>query len=645
MTHFISVDGEGQGDKLVLLAANDSTNHIQDYVENYKDGLSTLECLRFLWELKEDYPDGKFIGFSFTYDVNMILYPILRLRKPMVRRLVERKYVKVQLEDRMTSVAVRFYPGKFVTFTEYMDNEPGRRIEIQDTFGFYQQSFVKALDKWDMSDREAIARIEQGKQHRADEFARMNRRQVRRYCLDECAQLSKLTDKLKNAINSAGIDLKRYIGAGAIAQTYMTKYQVNNHVRHDNEYGKEIQDAIMYAYFGGRSEIYRQGYFRDPTYVYDINSAYPAQTLTLPSLRYSMWREYRGTDSSLKAAVLSGEIPYGLCYCSWDMGETMPVLVPFPKRMPNGNIRYRYRGWGWYWISETQAALRHFPDNVTVHKLYAFEPHSQVKPFAFVEHLSQMRLQAKANGLPSNIVYKLGLNSLYGKTAQAKRGSKYPAYQSYVWAGMITAGTRAQLLDVIAPNVDKVIACATDGVIFASDPNIQQGEGLGEWERKMYDELLYLQAGVYFSNGHGVSKTRGHILADIHYQTILDGWLSEGPNFEYPYTSRRFVGMGLANHLNDFNLWCNWIDFPRTMRCKPPGKIPETTIRYYSDATDKLWDFEHTSETYQLRCMPEMRGEPTQSTMFSKFDIKPKSTFNIDDYLVAKEQPAIPSLF
>jgi len=649
MTNFIAVDGEGHGDKLVLLAANSSNNSVQTWVENYSgNGLSTQECVEFLWNLKDCYPYDRFIGFSFTYDVNMILYPILSMRKPMVRRLHEKKYVRVQL-DKTTTLAIRFYPGKFVVFTEYVDSHTtGRSIRIEDTFGFYQQAFVKALDKWEMSDTSALERIAEGKKHRADSFAEMNPYQVREYCLTECQQLAQLTDKLRNAIGSAGIELQKYIGAGAIAQTFMRKYNVHHHVRHDNVYGKDIQDAIMYAYFGGRSEIYRQGYFDNPTYVYDINSAYPTQTLTLPSLRNGMWRRYRGTDSALRSAILSDEIPYGLCYVSWDMREAMPVLVPFPKRMPSGNIRDRSKGWGWYWICETKAALQHFPDNVTVHEILSFDPRSTAQPFAFVEHLSRMRLQAKANNLPSNIVYKLGLNSLYGKTAQAKRGSRYPAYQSYVWAGMITAGTRAQLLNVIAPNVDKVIACATDGVIFASDPNIRTGEGLGEWERKVYDELLYLQAGVYFCNGKGISKTRGHILADLHYEQILTGWLTDGPNFEYSYTSRRFVGMGLATHLNDFNIWCDWIDFPRTMRCKPPGKIPETTLRYgYDDDSDKLWSFDHTSPTYQLRCMPVTKQEPTSSAMFSKFDIKPKITMTstIDDYLVAKEQPTIPTLF
>jgi hypothetical protein len=644
MTKFIAVDGEGHGDKLVLLAANSADNGVQTWVENYTDeGLSTSQCLEFLWSLAECYPYDRFVGFSFTYDVNMIIYPLLHKRKPMVRRLHEKKYVRVQLEPGVT-VGIRFYPGKFVVFTEYVGNErkQGRSIRVEDTFGFYQQSFVKALDKWNMPDKKALERIAEGKKHRGDSFAQMDTTEVRNYCLDECQQLAQLTDKLKHAISNAGIQLQKYIGAGAIAQTFMRKYNVHHHVRHDNEYGKTIQDAIMYAYFGGRSEIYRQGYFRDPTYVYDINSAYPTQTLTLPSLRNGLWRSYRGTDSALQNAILSGEIPYGLCKVSWDVREAMPILVPFPKRMPSGNIRYRGKGTGWYWMAETQAALRHFKDRITIHEILAFDPRNEAKPFAFVEHLARLRLQAKTNNLPSHQIYKLGLNSLYGKTAQAKRGGRYPAYQSYVWAGMITAGTRAQMLDAIAPNVDNVIACATDGIIFSNDPQLATGTGLGQWERNVYDELLYLQAGVYFCNGKGVNKTRGHILADLHYADILEGWLTDGPNFQYKYTSRRFVGMGLANHLNDFDMWCDWIDFERTLRCKPPGKVPETTLTY----DGALWDFTHDKEIYQLHCLPTMRQEELHSAMFTKFDIKPTSiTGTLDDYLIAKEQPAIPTLF
>lgn len=636
---FVAIDGEGHGNQLVLLAANTADGR-ETYIENYSGGLTTEEMCEYLWGLSEVFPKHKFIGFSFTYDVNMILHPLLWNRPTMVQRLVERKTLKVRLTS-TTTLGVRFYPGKFVVFTEYLgknakDYQVGRTIRIEDTFGFYQQSFVKALKKWDMPDKQALERIEKGKQHRADEFAEMNRDEVREYCFAECHQLAQLTDKLANAIDSAGITLSKYIGAGAIAQTFMQKYRVGDHVTHDNTYGEDIQSAIMYAYFGGRSEIFRQGYFRTGASVYDINSAYPSKTLDVPSLRMATWRSYTGNDSTLRKAL--DEIPYGLVHIKWDMRETMPFLVPFPTRMPNGNIRYRSKGMGWYWISEARTAVKHFPDNVTVTKILALEPKCSIKPFAFVEHLARMRLQAKANDLPSHQIYKLGLNSLYGKTAQAKRGNRYPAFQSYVWAGMITAGTRAQLLDIIAPNQDKVISCATDGVFFTGDIELECGNGLGEWEHKTYDKLLYLQAGVYFCDGHGINKTRGHILADLHYEDILNGWIENGPNFEYEYTSRRFVGMGLANHLNDFGKWCQWIDFPRTLRCRPPGKLPDTRMQFYN-----TFEFEHTAETYRMLTFPVV-DQLEHSCKFEKYDIKETMSRSLDDF-IAREQPAIPTLF
>jgi DNA polymerase family B len=640
---FVGIDGEGHGNELVLLAANTADGKGQTYVENYDGGLTTVEMMEWLWNLKDLYPHHRFVGFSFTYDVNMILHPILWNRPTMLRRLVDRKVLTVRLTD-TTNLMIRFYPTKFVVFTETTgigkNKVIGRSIRIEDTFGFYQQSFVKALKTWDMPDLKALERIEEGKKHRSSEFAEMDSEQVRAYCLDECEQLASLTTKLSNAIDSAGIQLQKYIGAGSIAQTFMTKYRVDYHVTHDAVYGKDIQDAILYGYFGGRSEIFRQGYFRNGAHVYDINSAYPAQTLQLPSLRKASWRRYNGTHDTLSKAL--DEIRYGLCRVSWDMYEHCPFIVPFPKRMPNGNIRYQSKGEGWYWISEAKAAIRHFPDNVTIHEILALEAKCSIRPFQFVEQLAALRLQAKQNDLPSNKIYKLGLNSLYGKTAQATRGNRTPQFQSYVWAGMITAGTRAQLLDVIAPNQDKVIACATDGVIFASDVDVQCGNGLGEWEHKTYSELLYLQAGVYFCDGFGINKTRGHILSDLHYEQILQGWLDYGPNFEYNYTSRRFVGMGLANHLNDFGMWCQWIDFPRTLRCRPPGKINFEAKPTYFDHME----YTHTQETYQLHNMVMVKS-PVHSTKFDRHIRIPTNTLdrNMLDLLVAKEQPNVPTLF
>src|SRR5690242_3942042 len=179
--YFVAIDGEGHGNQLVLLAASDFLGD-QSYVEEYDGGLTTLQMMEWLWLLKETFPNAKFVGFAFDYDVNMILHPLLWNRPTMVRRLVEKKTLTVKL-DETRSLNIRYYPRKFVVFSEVFGkgNERtfGRFIRIEDTFGFYQSSFVKALVKWSMPDKQALERIEKGKAHRPSEFAEMNREEVR----------------------------------------------------------------------------------------------------------------------------------------------------------------------------------------------------------------------------------------------------------------------------------------------------------------------------------------------------------------------------------------------------------------------------------------------------------------------------------
>ena len=115
-------------------------------------------------------------------------------------------------------------------------------------------------------------------------------------------------------------------------------------------------------------------------------------------------------------------------------------------------------------------------------------------PFEWVKALyeERRRLGSDTREYP----LKLALNSLYGKLAQ--RCGRGP-YHDVVSAGLITAITRAQLLEALGQNPRSVVMLATDAVFSREPLSLDIGEAPGQWEEKVWPDLFIAQPGVYWS--------------------------------------------------------------------------------------------------------------------------------------------------
>jgi hypothetical protein len=99
------------------------------------------------------------------------------------------------------------------------------------------------------------------------------------------------------------------------------------------------------------------------------------------------------------------------------------------------------------------------------------------------------------------------MNSIYGKLAQS---IGKPKFQNWIWAGMITSGTRAMILDFIGLHKDRnnVLAIATDGIytrerIVPPKPRdtgtFHLKKPLGGWEEKIYPRgMFFARPGIYW---------------------------------------------------------------------------------------------------------------------------------------------------
>lgn len=586
-TMFIGIDGEG-----ITRADNETQDYVMlvsstgDSIIN-RNGLSTSECFQFILDLKRKYPHHHIVGFGFNYDVNMMLRDA---PKAQLQELWANREANIIIDDMYT---VEWIPSKLFKIRQDVI------ATVSDVFGFFQSKFVNALEDWEVEDIQGvIERIKEGKEQRND-FKEDDIPSMLRYCQAECLMLVELMNKLNAALIDAELHLHKWIGAGSVAQAMLQKYDVLKHHVPDEALPEKIQEAVLTSYYGGRFQTFQQGYF--PTcYNYDLISAYPYEARSLPPL-HGTWSEVR---------KYSPDTEYAVWLCEWDLSNTHPIM-PFPYRH-KGQIHYPNRGIGWYWQDEVRQAIAMHP-SIKVKKGYVFSPAYTKKPFWFIDMVWAKRKAAKAEGKASQKVYKLGMNSLYGKLAQGRgfRGT-VPRYRSYVWAGMITSNTRAKLLQYSLGNEDKVISYATDGMFFTEDVGLPTGNELGQLELNPVGDFYQLGNGIYFtSNDKEAAKklrTRGHNVKEIDFDQLAEGWHEAGPLYSHRYESRRFIGLGVALLLNDFSLWRKWITRPRTVNlslfprsCMEQLQIPGVDVENFGDVVRwyPMWSFETMSDKYK----------------------------------------------
>jgi hypothetical protein len=147
-----------------------------------------------------------------------------------------------------------------------------------------------------------------------------------------------------------------------------------------------------------------------------------------------------------------------------------------------------------------------------VHAL-EFVPANDAMPFAFIpdyfDKRTEIKTEIKASGKYNVLekIIKLGINSIYGKTAQSIDGGSNdePPRTANPWyAAAITAWTRRKIMEAALIDPYAIVFFATDGIISARELTglenvLKNGEPsrLGAWEHGVAQGLIAIQSGVY----------------------------------------------------------------------------------------------------------------------------------------------------
>jgi hypothetical protein len=613
-TRYIGIDGEGMdgegkySHRYTLLAATDRFGERRWSVEAHPgEGLTTVECLDMILSLPTNRT--KVFSYSFNYDLTMML------RDVDDKTLYKLFHTESRKDKRGNIVGIAW--GKYtlnLIGTKFnikaMVNDKMKSVTVWDLFRFYAKKFVSALQDWKVGTEEMITRMSAMKDKRAD-FKTESREAIRNYCFEECQCIAELGYRLVTAHDKAGLKLTKYYGAGSSGEAMLVAMGIKERTC---SYPIQMRKVLASAFFGGRFENSVIGPIKGPLYAWDISSAYPYHTTTLPCLEHGEWRHTtdRAEIEGAQAACVHYELLANHVISDWG---------PFPFRDETGCISFpTHSGGGWIWKEEYLAGERAFP-HVRMREAWVYHTNCTCKPFEKIPHYYLERIKLGKEG--PGIVIKLGVNSCYGKLAQSVGSAKF---NNWIWAGMITSGCRAQILDMLALHKDRknLLMVATDGIVTrevlvpptARDTGTYHAVNskgvscpLGGWEGKTYPKgMFFARPGIYFplnptKDDLADVKARGlgkKVLFD-QWKHIVKSWKKYGADRKVAIAHiRRFNGAKsslLFNYRKGYTrkeVYGQWTVLPVNMSFDP---MPKREGVNHDGVTLQLRRFPDTKES------------------------------------------------
>lgn len=446
-------------------------------------GLDFYQCADFLCSLPRD---RIYVGYFFDYDVTMMLKSLPQER---VQRIFDRS--KRFNDGRLMPVDYGPYQLDYLPHKEFKVRRKGEPWTIISDVGqFFQSTFLKTLEKWGIGTPEEREMIRVGKAQRAD-FTGVTD-EIRAYNALEILLLEQLMSEFRAVCIDTGYVPRKWQGPGYLAAAMLAHHGIPKRKDIPIMMNDDFRRLANDAYYGGRFETTGAGPIQGPVYQYDINSAYPSILRTLPCLTHGSWRRIRELPDS---GLWFGQIYFN--------HPTARLLYNFPVRTKEGNIFYPREGNGVYWSTEIEAAVR-AGSRISFATGWLYEPHCECRWFDFIDDYYARRLAlGKSN---KGTVLKLAGNSIYGKLAQS---IGYAPYANPIWAGLITAGCRAKIIDAYSLAPDHTYMIATDGIFTGVKLDLNVSTDLGDWEETVHEDGIFIvQPGIYYVSDGDV-KTRG----------------------------------------------------------------------------------------------------------------------------------------
>lgn len=573
--------------------------------------LSHKQLCEYICDVGSRNPGAIHIGYGFAYDQNML---IQTMPLKMKERLYHGEWVSWKHGDWTYKLKIEW--RKRFKLTRIRTNSGGERttVYIDDIAAFFHSPFTKAYEKIVGKDADSV--VVSGKANRGTNEWR-DLPVIKQYWQAEIVALAELGTRFRDILYDAGFALSEFYGPGALANYLRRREGLVTHEWGGKESNLPtgVHTAAKSAFYGGRFEQFLLGRIPGPVFSLDINSAYPYAFCSIPTLKKGgFWQHVtdfeRGTFSV-----------YRIRYCDSEWVNELhgnprrsPLPHPFPYRNSDSEISYPALTEGWYWEPEVSAGLDCFPGKVEIYEGWVWRPVEKEYPWKILmEDMFRQRLELKRSGQITEMAYKLGINSLYGKMAQRVGWNKEkkvpPGSHTLPIAGYVTSFCRAMITRVVKQiGVHSLVAIETDGIYTTVNPAHLElptgiGDWLGQWELETYDEMYYVQNGVYFARKGCQwvkAKSRGFPITLVSPESTKEYLQSLVPHtrfqaMEVSANTSNFIGIGLAlgrarngkGHIVPSKaqvLHCQWEKSSRTLI--PGGKGKRIHVPAYCPACE-----------------------------------------------------------
>lgn len=452
-----------------------------------------FDILRFMTQKKFQTSLNWF--YNLDYDVRAIL------------RWMDEDHISNLYQQKETDIGdyhITFLSKKFFTI------QKGKRVfSFYDISQFYPGGLDKNAKKYlkDTKKNDINAKILGVNK----EYWYNNLVAVKKYCIHDSLLTGKLGELLySNLWRVLRFNPKKPFSAGSISQEFF----INNcdFIPTINGIPSDILRIHQNNYRGGRIEVLKRGYFEN-IYSFDIKSAYPAEMINLLDYSAGIWHKTTDFDDNM----------HGIYQVKFNWFNPDLGLIAFNADnktvYPNGENCVS-------WMNEKEICLLNdnskFGDFEIISG-YAFHPYREIYPYRkLIKEFYELKENAK--DINERMLYKLFINSIYGKTAQAiydKDDKCYKTGKLYnpVYSCRITANTRIKLVKHALPISKRVIGFSTDSIQTLSD-NIVCGKNLGDFEKEYCaKEGVILMAGIRYLDD--MQKMRGFNSKDEEGKTLL----------------------------------------------------------------------------------------------------------------------------
>ncbi len=331
-----------------------------------------------------------------------------------------------------------------------------------------------------------------------------NYNEIVKYCIHDCYLTAKLAELFFNKLReNMDFVTRKPFSTGSISQEYFLKECFIPTV---HEIPEEVLALHQDSYRGGRIELLQKGYFESVN-AYDIKSAYPAVMRDLLDYGNGVWTDTKFPSKECEAGIYRIKLDWFHDYIA-----PFPVVTDYGSIYPNGE----------YEVIVNEKELR-FLDKYSEFGSYevldGWEFNSYRNEYPYREKIDYLfEKKESASDATEKLLYKLFINSIYGKTAQAidqrdkdsKEVKKYSTGRLWnpVYCSRITALTRLQLLETAMPIIEDVIGFATDSIHTTATLSVPNQPKIGDFTVEEQDaEGIFLMAGIRYLEGK--SKMRG----------------------------------------------------------------------------------------------------------------------------------------